>query len=535
MSRKTYHTLQDVLRSPWAIPASRHTAGAHTSDRVLRSTRLEDRIYSDLRSGDDAMEQIERASERKLPSFSALSRDVFQSFYSLAPRRAEAEDLSAAARIFNAPILDHVTQSEDYPTLKNVCEGRQLPAYEAAAEFIARIGGELDKLLKDLGGEKGSGSTLEKLERAREKAIQELSALLERQEKTGEQNPMLEKAIVDAANTAESKTRQAEAVGKLIAVSAVRNAGAVAELVSASLHAAAERAQEAQNIIAAWSDSPGSMGKNEVNLDLLERVRGSQILRRVAMYLGRFREILAQGRRNGYTYGRGETYSLELGNSISRALTSELALLAAPESIPLFMQKYQRKQIKQYRRREPIYKGAGDIICCLDESDSTEGDPAAWGKAVALTLLEIAEDGGRRFALIHFSDASSLKVDLFLPSGLGQGWYSPESKMKAAETFLGGGTNFEAPMRQAVDLIERQGFENADIVFITDGKCRISEKYLEELRTAQAAHHFTVTGILLDQDDPGMEFSLREFCQRIYRTSELTGDQIVQGLVGDRC
>lgn len=533
MSRKTYHTLQDVLRSPWAAPASR-TTGAHTSDRVLRSTKLEDRIYSDLRAGDDAMEQIERASELKLPSFPALSRDVFQSFYSLAPRRAAAEDLSAAARTFNAPILDHMTQDEDYPTLKNICEGRELPAYEAAAEFTARMGGELDELLKNLGGEKGSGSTLEKLERAREKAIQELSALLERLEKSGEQNPMLERAIVNAANTAESKARQAEAVGKLIAVSAVRNAGDVAKLVSVSLHAAAERAQEAQNIIAAWSDSPGSMEKNEVNLDLLERVRGSQVLRQVAMYLGRFREILAQGRRNGYAYGRGETYSLELGNSISRALTSELALLAAPESIPLFMQKYQRKQIKQYRRRVPIYKGAGDIICCLDESDSTEGNLAAWGKAVALALLEIAEDGGRKFALIHFSSANSLKVDLFLPSGLGRGKYSPESKMKAAETFLGGGTNFEAPMWQAVDLIERQGFENADIVFITDGECRISEKYLEELRTAQTEHRFTVTGILLDQGDPGMDFSLQEFCQDIYRTSELLGDDIVRRLVSAR-
>ena len=71
-----------------------------------------------------------------------------------------------------------------------------------------------------------------------------------------------------------------------------------------------------------------------------------------------------------------------------------MSMLASPKTMPLFLQKYQRKQIKQYQRREPIYKGMGDIICCLDESDSTEGDPAAWGKAVALTLLEIAASGG---------------------------------------------------------------------------------------------------------------------------------------------
>ena len=119
----------------------------------------------------------------------------------------------------------------------------------------------------------------------------------------------------------------------------------------------------------------------------MERVRASDILRDIAKYLGRFREIFAQGKRNGYTHGRGEKYSLELGSDLSRALTSELAMLAAPETLPLFLRKYQRRQIKQYRRREPIYKGAGAMICCLDESGSTAGECAAWGKAVALTLL----------------------------------------------------------------------------------------------------------------------------------------------------
>lgn len=45
--------------------------------------------------------------------------------------------------------------------------------------------------------------------------------------------------------------------------------------------------------------------------------------------------------------------TLELGNNLSRALTSELAMLATPETIPLFLRKYQQKRSKQYRRREP--------------------------------------------------------------------------------------------------------------------------------------------------------------------------------------
>ena len=58
--------------------------------------------------------------------------------------------------------------------------------------------------------------------------------------------------------------------------------------------------------------------------------------------------------------------------------------------------------------------------------------------------------------------------------------------------------------------------------------------YAEELAHKQAAFGFSVTGILLDANSPGMEFSLRNFFQNIYRTSELMGDEIVQELVNER-
>ena len=176
-----------------------------------------------------------------------------------------------------------------------------------------------------------------------------------------------------------------------------------------------------------------------------------------------------------------------------------------------------------------FFKGVGDIICCLDESGSTSGDLAAWGKAVALTLLEIAESEGRKFALIHFSGPSSFKTDVFLPRQ-----YCMEDKIRAAETLLDGGTDFRTPLEEALRLMKEDGFENADIVFVTDGECELSESYIEELRAVQAEYRYTVTGVLLDQDDAGMDFSLKSFCQNIYRTSELTGEQVVQGLVSNR-
>ena len=105
---KPYRTIQDVLASRWVLspPAERH----RKIDRVLRSTKLESSIYHDLRTEDAAMDEIEQDAGKKLKSFSALSQDVFQSFYSLVPRRNEETSLSVAARKFNAPILEHMTK-----------------------------------------------------------------------------------------------------------------------------------------------------------------------------------------------------------------------------------------------------------------------------------------------------------------------------------------------------------------------------------------------------------------------------------------
>lgn len=518
---KPYRTIQDVLASPWAqMPQADRI---EQTDRVLRSTRLEDGIYRELHAEDAAMNEIERSAGKKLKSFPDLSRDVFQSFYSLMPRRNEEAALSVAARKFNAPILEHITKSEAYPTLKEVCEGRELPAYEAASEFVSAASDELDELMSRLGGGKDALHTLEKLEQGRETTAQRLSELLKQLDASRPDDPALKDEVIKAANEAESKGRQVEAVAKLIDSGALQSKQAVEGIVHQAMSAASEKAEEARSIIGAWSNEPGNLQRTPTNLALLERVRANESLRDISRYLGRFREIFAQGKRNGYAYGRGEKYSLELGNDLSRALTSELAMLAAPETLPLFLRKYQRRQIKQYRRREPIYKGAGDMICCLDESGSTAGECAAWGKAVAMTLLEIAESEGRKFALIHFSGPGSIKTDLFLPKQT-----QMEDKLLAAETFLDGGTDFRTPLDEALRLMREEDFDNADIVFITDGECNLPPEYISELREEQSARRFTITGILLDQGNVGMDFSLKPFCQNIYRTSELTGEQIVK-------
>ena len=164
----------------------------------------------------------------------------------------------------------------------------------------------------------------------------------------------------------------------------------------------------------------------------------------------------------------------------------------------------------------------------LDESGSTAAQ-ASWCKAVALALLDIAARGRRRFAVIHFAGTGHFRTDLFLP-----GQYGQEEVLRCAETFLDGNTDYETPLAEALRLMEQEGFENADMVFVTDGACALPESFLDRLQQEQAERGFQITGILLDQEAPGFAFSLQPFCTEIYRTSQLSRDQIARQLVGSR-
>ena len=500
------------------------------SDRVFRSLRIEDAIYADARkSMEDVFCGMEQSAGEKLPCISDLTRDVFQSFYSLNPRRVADEELSPYARKISRNLIEKLQGTDDYDVIKSICEGKVYPAMEATAEFMQHIVNWLDELLDSANDGKKLIDILEKQENAQRERIDNLRQMQEQRQALSAPKAALDKKLLQMANRAHGKISQLSAIEQMVDDNLQQNK----EFINATVGNAAERAKqaadEAQSIVLSWGTESGETDIMPENRKLVQQVRQNDMLRNIARYLGRLKEMMRQKRKNSFAFGRGEKYSLEMGNDIKSVITSEFSMLASPATIPLFLRKYQQKTLKQYRRRERVYKGSGDIVCCLDESSSTYGDNAAWGKALALALQDIAQYDKRSFALIHFASRYQVKSDLFLP-----GKYTPVDLLNSATHFFGGGTDFEMPMREAVRLMEQEGFSKADIVFITDGECSMPEEFVTLLKKKQADLSFTITGILMDQDSPGMEFSLKPFCNEVMRVSELGGDKLADRLLSDR-
>ena len=291
-------------------------------------------------------------------------------------------------------------------------------------------------------------------------------------------------------------------------------------VLQAVIQSGLETAQTAAHASACWGTGDGTgKEKAQQNKELLQKLKDNTYLQDVTRQLGRMKEVLSTLRKNAYAHGRGEKFSLTRGRDLQNLLSGELALLASPATTPLFMRRYAAKGLVQYAKREKIRKGRGDVIVCLDESGSTSGENAAWGKALALAVQDICAHEGRKFALIHFSGKNSIRTDRFLP-----GKFTNSDLLAAAEHFFDGGTNFEAPLTEALRLIREEEFSNADILFVTDGYCDISDNLAEQLQAEISAERCSVIGLLMDWDSAGNAFSLDRFCQKVLRMSVMDNE-----------
>ena len=106
--KKYFRTIQNVMDSRWGNFQYAGTPAAQKTDRVLQSSKLEDCIYRDLSRDDENLEAIQQEAAPKLHSFPALSRDIFQSFYSLFPKRTDTDSLTAEAQKFLS--LIHISE-----------------------------------------------------------------------------------------------------------------------------------------------------------------------------------------------------------------------------------------------------------------------------------------------------------------------------------------------------------------------------------------------------------------------------------------
>ena len=498
-----FSSLDQILHSPlfdFSAPCHR----PERADHCTRPTRLESIVFHDA------------CQANGLDAAAPLLADLFHLLYAQACRWGKQSSLSPKARLVWAQLLGGIQQNGQFAALHHLCQGNDSAAMQAAHVVQQALSAAVHEI------DRAAGRlllVLEKLERRHDKAEETLRRMVQEAQADPARTPEAIRAAAETASTAE----QIQAVSGMIRDELRKQQAGTADVVCHAFQQGTDAALLMRSVQQCWSASSteNSVHNAAHDRELLERVRNNAMLLGITRQLGRMKEMLSDLRKNDYAHGRGEKYSITRGRDLKNLLSGELALLASPATTPLFLRKYNAKGLLQYAKRERVHKGHGDIIVCLDESASTEGENAECGKALALAVQDICSHEGRKFALIHFSGADQLRTDLFLP-----GQYTADDLLSAAEHFFDGGTDFEPPIREALRLINEEAFENADILFITDGESSISDELSEQLQDAIQDARCAVVGLLLDADSPGMAFSLKKFCEKIIRISEIDKESV---------
>src|SRR3984893_11427737 len=455
----------------------------------FESDSYDRRTWNEIVADAPSLADLAETGERLVPHFGALVQDLFFALFKMNPVFRKSGDVRLAAAL-NRTILEQIVPSASFQALRSRTALEEDKA-AIAAIVMSEHALELvksEKLINrsemlDLWDLARQEQDLESRAEA-VKAVNEIQEKEEGESTPGEEekNQATKKELAEMADAAEraakvsearlnQKSRQFETQLKGADQTALKRM----QLKTAELASEIDQAAEDSHDFSREFGQGGRVAAG-ARLELGRRLARNKKLGELARMVGRFKQDARALKRKTLERGVAEAYDVERGADLGRMIPSELVAMHHPILRHDFHRRLLEGSILQYRLQDDEQKHKGPMVVCVDVSSSMEGQKELWSKAVSLTLMDIARRQRRLFRAVMFSSSNVVKVlDLNRERR-----YQPDLNkvMELAEFFPGGGTDFEAPIDAAMDLIEEKQLKRADIVIITDGECQVSPQWL---------------------------------------------------------
>jgi uncharacterized protein with von Willebrand factor type A (vWA) domain len=298
--------------------------------------------------------------------------------------------------------------------------------------------------------------------------------------------------------------REAQAAGA--AAGAAREAGEEIEGLS-----------EARRSLGGVGDIPGqSMNVEEVKR-LYNKIRGNKTLRRIMEVSGRYRRMAKALQMSKPVHGNDETIGIELDNDLSRIVASELVSLSDELLEYDFLRRFTEKQLMVRETKSVESETRGPLVIVVDESGSMHGEPVENAKAMALSILWIAEHQKRWACLVGFAGNTEGNF-LVVPPGK----RDVNAIMDWLIHFYSGGTTMDVPLDVLPKRWKKLGCPQGrtDIIQITDAFVDVPPK-LEKSFLAWKAENDVKMNTIVIGSDPG---DLARVSDRVWKVNELNLD-----------
>ena len=432
-------------------------------------------------------ERIKRAVTEQ--SVSGLVQDVWASLYKTAPSFREP------APTVNRRVMEILMNQTAWKDLRQTT---QMDEYSAAIGSLNLEESIQQAIPEDV---KQAASQVQDME-------QQLQQLLDQAEAYEEAAGAQDGDAADAAKAkAQSLREQMDALAEQLQQATegfeqsfdAQN-GSIGRSFRQALEQASEQAQEEQRMAQTYGVGSGD-GKpvsGKERLQLAQSLHANPKIREIAKMSGRMQMLALNKRKNRTSHPPTEIVNVTLGDDLANLLPSELMLLADPATEDEFIQRFAEKRLMQYDLKGLEKEGQGPIVVCIDESGSTSGTVEIWEKGIALSLFAIARREKRAFAVVHFGSKDEITVRKWVKAKDA----TPTELIDMAQHFFDGGTNFERPLREAVQVMDDAAFKKGDIVFLTDGAAEVSDEFLHgEFDRVKREKEFNVISVVIGYND----------------------------------
>lgn len=484
-------------------------------------------IYNDIVDQSPVMQQTLEEGEELLPTFKYLHQDIFLSLYKYKARVLPEVDMHISTRM-NRGIISNLINTPEYISLRQTCRMDQFNA-ALGTEIIGREAIEILRnaieQIKDL----------EKKKEAMDRLLEEEEKLDELMEEIGDIDELIEDAKRNgngayAAQLEQERQAKEEAAATLKAMANKiaeqcdelieddELISEVSQVMGSTLTETGKQVQEVSDLCEAWGLGTGENCQVafQNKKDAIERIRRSSKLHKLTDLVGKFKESAIVEQKKKAKHGAVEIKGVTTGDKIQDALPSDRMNLCNDTTKKDFYRRMSEHGLLQYSKEAHKQKNKGPIIVCVDTSGSMSGDQEIWSKALTVGILEVAQMQKRDFACIIYSSRADK------PIVIKKDEIAPQKIIDCAERFHNGGTSFEAPLNEALELIKDSTFKNADIVFITDGDCYVSDTFSRKFKQIKEEKDFKTLGVLVNMGrGHASDSSLKEFCDNVTLVSDI--------------
>jgi uncharacterized protein with von Willebrand factor type A (vWA) domain len=167
----------------------------------------------------------------------------------------------------------------------------------------------------------------------------------------------------------------------------------------------------------------------------------------------------------------------------------------------------QEHEMKESTSGNKIGRNRGPMIVCLDTSGSMQGTPENIAKALVLQCLSVASAENRACYVYLFGSKGEVNEMELTPNKAGL-----ERMILFLSMSFGGGTDVEGPLNMALDKSDKQQWQNADILLVSDGEFSVTSGLSRKIKNRKEQRALNVHGVIIGESLSPMD----KICDEIH-------------------